>query len=1073
MRRTTLACAVGCLLLFSTAVTAEGATTSSHLWSGYGPILSKSFPGARAQFSSKPRAKSTKRRTTKPKAKTTKAKKRTKAKNPTQAKAQIAAATPPLSGPAVLGDQQVETTVDDNTAGSTEAFPFTSIATGKASVAHVYLDALSRATHLMVGLYSYKNGKPGTLLTTGTLSSPTAGAWNTVQLRPITVTQGTGYALAIMGTGGTLYFRDRSDGSCTAQASTQTNLRSMPSSWSTGTTWKTCPVSASVAAAAARTTTTTTSSGLLPIPPVDALAPSVSGTTTAGDALTTTNGTWVTDLSTTYTYQWQDCDTYGTTCVNIPGATGQTYTLTSTDVGQTIRSVVTATDSGGSASASSGATATVAAPPPPPAPTNTAAPAISGTAQQGQILDASNGTWTNNPAIFGYQWEDCNTSGASCTTVSGATSVNYTLAASDVGHTVRVVVTATNAGGSNSASSGQTATVASPPRPAPTNTAAPAISGTAQQGSTLNISDGTWTNNPTSFAYKWEDCNTSGASCTAISGATSVNYTLAAGDVGHTIRVVVSASNAGGSGSATSSQTATVSASTPPAPTNTAAPAISGTAQQGSTLSTSNGSWTNSPTSWSYQWEDCNTSGASCANISGATTSSYTLGAGDVGDTVRVVVTVHNAGGSTSASSAQTATVAVPSGGGGTSTQVGAPGPAVSCTRTLGVGSNVETALQNASPGDVVCLAAGNWSDPNLSGIAPSSNITLAAAPGATVNLASLTIGGPGVSKNLTVQGFHIGGVSDITGTPGGLVFQYNTLENLPQNFAFYFYADGSGNGFTQTGVKILYNQMDYVGDCLTVAGGEGMEANFTFSHNVCGPHIADGDSTSSQPSHYIEIGGVSGVNAEDNAFEGPMDSNYINAQLHNNVFHVFGDSDNVDFSNNILWHTESRAQTILIQEGSFSNVTVNNNLMVEDPGCFQNVNCYTESMEIYAPHGMTASNNTVINSGLGLRYGETCSNGCNASGNNMTLENNIGGPVSGQAENFAIWDCASACTTDHNVSADGSAPGASSTMNWAGSWQTTMWTPNSGSPWSAPPAGYYKPSGLAATEGYQGTIGP
>jgi hypothetical protein len=80
---------------------------------------------------------------------------------------------------------------------------------------------------------------------------------------------------------------------------------------------------------------------------------------------------------------------------------------------------------------------------------------------------------------------------------------------------------------------------------------------------------------------------------------------------------------------------------------------------------------------------------------------------------------------------------------------------------------------------------------------------------------------------------------------------------------------------------------------------------------------------------------------------------------------------------------------------------------------------------------------------------------------------------VSRQSENYAIWSCASVCTTDHNVSADGSAPGSSATTSWSENWQTTNWTPNVGSPWSAPPAGYYKPVGLDSTEGYQGTIGP
>ena len=48
-------------------------------------------------------------------------------------------------------------------------------------------------------------------------------------------------------------------------------------------------------------------------------------------------------------------------------------------------------------------------------------------------------------------------------------------------------------------------------------------------------------------------------------------------------------------------------------------------AEEGQTLSASTGTWTESPTSYAYQWQDCNSSGESCATISGATTSSYTL----------------------------------------------------------------------------------------------------------------------------------------------------------------------------------------------------------------------------------------------------------------------------------------------------------------------------------------------------------------------------------------------------------------------------------------------------------------
>ena len=297
---------------------------------------------------------------------------------------------------------------------------------------------------------------------------------------------------------------------------------------------------------------------------------------------------------------------------------------------------------------------TAAQPSQPPAPVNTAAPAISGTAQQGQTLTASAGSWSNNPSSYAYQWQDCSSS-SSCSNISGATSSSYVLQSSDVGKTIDVVVTATNASGSASGTSGQTGTVQADPPPAPVNTAAPAISGTAQQGQTLTASAGSWSNNPSSYAYQWQDCSSS-SSCSNISGATSSSYVLQSSDVGKTIDVVVTATNASGSASGTSGQTGTVQADPPPAPVNTAAPAISGTAQQGQTLTASAGSWSNNPSSYAYQWQDCSSS-SSCSNISGATSSSYVLQSSDVGKTIDVVVTATNASGSASGTSGQTAVV--------------------------------------------------------------------------------------------------------------------------------------------------------------------------------------------------------------------------------------------------------------------------------------------------------------------------------------------------------------------------------------------------------------------------------
>ena len=287
-------------------------------------------------------------------------------------------------------------------------------------------------------------------------------------------------------------------------------------------------------------------------------------------------------------------------------------------------------------------------------PANTAPPGITGTAQQGQTLTETHGTWTNEPTSYSYQWQQCNSLGEGCLPISGAISQTYVPTAADVEHTLRVQETASNSGGASSPASSAQSAVVKPA--APTNTALPAISGSAQEGQTLTASNGSWSGEPTSYAYQWQRCNSSGGSCAAITGATAQTYTAASADVGSTLRVAVTASNSGGASSpASSAQSAVVK---PAAPTNTALPAISGSAQEGQTLTASNGSWSGEPTSYAYQWQRCNSSGGSCAAITGATAQTYTAASADVGSTLRVAVTASNSGGASSpATSAQTAVV--------------------------------------------------------------------------------------------------------------------------------------------------------------------------------------------------------------------------------------------------------------------------------------------------------------------------------------------------------------------------------------------------------------------------------
>jgi hypothetical protein len=185
------------------------------------------------------------------------------------------------------------------------------------------------------------------------------------------------------------------------------------------------------------------------------------------------------------------------------------------------------------------------------APANTAAPAISGNAKVGQTLTVSNGTWSGSPTDYSYQWQRC-TSASSCSNIADATANTYVARSADVGRALRAVVTATNADGLSTANSNQTATVVAATG-VPVNTARPSISGDAIVGHTLTADNGTWTNNPTSFTYRWLQCDHFGSSCIP-TGFVGRNYSPRLADVGGTLRVWVTARNANGSATVRSSR---------------------------------------------------------------------------------------------------------------------------------------------------------------------------------------------------------------------------------------------------------------------------------------------------------------------------------------------------------------------------------------------------------------------------------------------------------------------------------------------------------------------------------------
>lgn len=95
---------------------------------------------------------------------------------------------------------------------------------------------------------------------------------------------------------------------------------------------------------------------------------------------------------------------------------------------------------------------------------------------------------------------------------------------------------------------------------APVSEAPPTVSGSALEGQTLTATVGSWSHEPSALDFQWEICDPSGSSCIALPGQTAMTHELGAGEVGHTLRVAITASNIAGSETATSSATPVVSA---------------------------------------------------------------------------------------------------------------------------------------------------------------------------------------------------------------------------------------------------------------------------------------------------------------------------------------------------------------------------------------------------------------------------------------------------------------------------------------------------------------------------------
>ena len=195
-------------------------------------------------------------------------------------------------------------------------------------------------------------------------------------------------------------------------------------------------------------------------PPVNTVAPSISGQAKEGNNLTARNGSWTGATPFSYAYVWEHYEA-GAWKV-IEGASENKFSPTSQYVGQQIRATVIASNSAGKTPATTAPTEPVAAAPP----KNHEAPSITPAEPiEGQLLTATAGRWEGTPATrYVYEWESCSKKCVVVATHETARESDTYRAPHEPGATFRVNVTDENPAGSKAVKSASTGAVkAGPP----------------------------------------------------------------------------------------------------------------------------------------------------------------------------------------------------------------------------------------------------------------------------------------------------------------------------------------------------------------------------------------------------------------------------------------------------------------------------------------------------------------------------------------------------------------------------------------------------------------------------------
>jgi hypothetical protein len=347
------------------------------------------------------------------------------------------------------------------------------------------------------------------------------------------------------------------------------------------------------------------------------------------------------------------------------------------------------------------------------------------------------------------------------------------------------------------------------------------------------------------------------------------------------------------------------------------------------------------------------------------------------------------------------------------------------CTQTLSSGS-LSSAISSAAAGAVICLNGGSWSF-NLSQVNKSSYVTVRSG----TQIASIGYSILNKSKYLRFQNLRFTGGVEMIGSTNHIEFRDNEFTG---EFGIRANGEGASAGTEVTDVLIDGNDihdLDYTGS-QGAASGYGMTLvngveRFTITDNTIKSVAAD----------YIQSASPSDFTVEGNTFLGPtLVGNH--PQEHQDLWQVFGGGDNLTFSDNVVRNTGTH-ESLLFQEGHFSNVAIENNLFDHDSRGY--------TCQLYQSSGLIFRYNTIVGSHWGCLFRDLASS---SPGSGYLVDHNVFADTEADSDVSTEGRAGGWGTYDYNVSSDGSASGSHSVRNWSPSWLNTIDYVPQGLPFSA-----------------------